>query len=102
MARFTASAPVSRPRPFYYLENFQLALGSLQSRYSDLLSAEEQSFITTFSGLPRKSAALLVRMLMRRGDLFRTSHLLYTEIGSAEEAVAPLAQQGWVTIDPPL
>jgi hypothetical protein len=88
--------------PFYYLENFQRALGSLQGRYADLLSAEEQSFISAFQLVPQESAALLVRMLMRRGDLFRTSRLLYSEIGSADEAIPPLAQRGWVTVDPPL
>jgi len=88
--------------PFYYLENFHLALGSLQSRYADLLSAEEQSFISSFQSVPQESAALLVRMLMRRGDLFRTSRLLYSEIGSTDAALPPLAQRGWVTVDPPL
>jgi hypothetical protein len=41
-------------------------------------------------------------MLMRRGDLFRTSRLLYSEIGSTDEALPPLAEQGWITVDPPL
>jgi hypothetical protein len=88
--------------PFYYLENFQRALGSLQSRYADLLTETEQSFIRSFQSAPQPSAALLVRMLMRRGDLFRTSRLLYSEIGSADEALPPLEQSGWITVDPPL
>ena len=64
---------MSHPRPFYYLENFCAALAWLQQRYGDLLNPTEHAFIERFHALPRKSAALLVRMVGRRGDLFRTA-----------------------------
>ena len=92
----------AHPRPYYYLENFQVALEWLRSRYHDLLSCEEQQFIADFSRLPIESAALVVRMIMRQGDLFRTSKLDYSEIGCPIRAAAPLIQLSWIDPDPPL
>lgn len=92
----------AHPRPYYYLENFQVALGWLRDRYHDLLSPEEQHFIDDFSRLPIESAALVVRMIMRRGDLFRTSKLHYSEIGCPRRAATPLIELGWIDPDPPL
>jgi len=88
------------PRPYYYLENFQTALHWLQSRYADLLTAEERGFMQAFEGLPIRSRALLVRMIMRKGGLFRTSKLEYAEIGCPREAAAPLLLLGWLDDQP--
>jgi hypothetical protein len=84
------------PRPFYYLENFNTALGWLQQRYGDLLNETEVGFIERFQRLPLQSSALLVRMLGRRGDLFRTEKLRYEEIGCARAAAAELMEAGWL------
>ena len=94
--------PSSLDNPFYYLINFQRVLDWLAQRYADLLDTEEQRFITTFAGLPRSAQALLVRMVMRKGPLYRASKLVYEEIGPAREAVEPLLQQGWVDSQAPL
>jgi len=88
------------PRPFYYLENFTTALGWLQQRYGDLLNETEVAFIERFQHLPLASSALLVRMLGRRGDLFRTEKLKYEEIGCARAAAAALMEVGWVDGQP--
>src|ERR1700676_4717163 len=90
------------PDPFYYLSNFQTALTSIDRRYAELLSSEERQFIAHFSALPRASGALLVRMVMRQGSLFRRSRLKYPEIGETAAAVAPLLQAGWVDASPDL
>ncbi len=90
------------PRPFYYLENFRTALGWLQERYGDLLNEPEREFIERFQRLPLPSAALLVRMLGRRGDLFRTERLQYEEIGCARAAATPLIEGGWLDCAPVL
>ena len=88
------------PRPFYYLENFCTALTWLRQRYGDLLNDTEQAFIARFHELPRESAALLVRMIGRKGDLFRTSRLGYAEIGCPCHAAAALIELGWVERNP--
>ncbi|MDB6103420.1 MAG: nuclease [Gammaproteobacteria bacterium] len=88
------------PRPFYYLENFCTALAWLRQRYGDLLNETEHAFIGSFHELPRESAALLVRMIGRKGDLFRTSKLGYSEIGCPSDAAMALIGLGWVDRHP--
>ncbi|MFM0315803.1 VRR-NUC domain-containing protein [Paraburkholderia nemoris] len=86
----------------YYLLNFERALVWLAERYDDLLDAHEHGFLRDFAALPQPSRALLVRMLMRKGTLFRASRLSYDEIGCPLPAVAPLAALGWVDTEPVL
>ena len=86
----------AHPRPYYYLENFNVALDWLRGRYGELLAADEQQFMSDFARLPLQSAALLVRMVMRQGDLFRASKLNYAEIGPPQEATRPLTELGWL------
>ncbi|PMY32815.1 nuclease [Pseudomonas sp. GW456-L14] len=88
--------------PLYYLHNFQQVLAWLKLRYADVLSPEERSFIDDFSTLAQPSQALLVRMIMRKGCHFRTSRLVYEEIGDTRAAVAPLMRLGWVDEQAPL
>lgn len=88
--------------PFYYLENFHRMIAWIGERYSDLLTAEEQAFIERFTALPQASRALLVRMVMRKGDLFRESKLNYAEIGRTREAAQPLIALGWIDNNPVL
>ena len=83
------------PDPFYYLNNFQTVLASIDRRYADLLSSEERQFIAHFSALPRASGALLVRMVMRQGSLFRLSRLKYPEIGETAKTARWLAAKGF-------
>jgi hypothetical protein len=91
-----------RLEPFYYLKNFELVLSTTLERYADLLSAEESRFITDFVQVPQQSRALLTRMVMRRGDIFKGSKLNYVEIGDPRAAVQPLIDAGWVTDRPAL
>ena len=91
----------SRQR-FYYLHNFEFALQWLADRYDDLWIDDERAFLIAFPTLPLASRALLVRMLMRTGPLFRVSALGYDEIGSPTDAVSPLNALGWVDPDPAL
>ena len=87
--------------PFYYLANFRRVLDWLAARYADLLAPEEQAFIDGFAELPQPAQALLVRMIMRKGELFRVSRLNYAEIGSTAEVLQSLLATGWVD-DAPL
>src|SRR5690606_8286863 len=56
--------------------------------------------LNRFPQLPRESRALLVRLLMRKGPLFRLSRLDYAEIGATQSALLPLLGAGWVDGDP--
>ena len=88
--------------PFYYLDNFHQVLHWIGERYSDLLTGEEAAFLAAFPTLPQPARALFVRMVMRKGELFRASKLSYPEIGCPASAAAPLVAQGWLAQDPEL
>ena len=86
--------------PYYYLENFSGVLDWVGQRYCDLLDDTERGFIADFAALPKPSRALFVRMVMRKGELFRSSKLQYAEIGATDEAAHPLLALGWINADP--
>ncbi|MFC5547636.1 VRR-NUC domain-containing protein [Massilia aerilata] len=87
---------------FYYLDNFQRVLDWITQRYADLLDGEERAFIEAFAGLPRPAQALFVRMVMRKGSLFRASKMNYPEIGCPVAAAQALLPTGWIVADPVL
>ncbi|MFG6176905.1 VRR-NUC domain-containing protein [Halomonas sp. THAF12] len=97
-----AALTASLDDPFYYLANFQCVLDWVAARHGDLLSEPERAFLADFPTLPRSSRALLVRMVMRKGEHFRVSRLAYDEIGDAEAALGPLVESGWVDDAPAL
>lgn len=88
--------------PFYYLDNFLRVLDWLELRYADLLDPEERSFIAGFRQAPQAAQALLVRMVMRKGTLFRAGRLSYPEIGAIEDAAAVLLANGWLDDQAPI
>jgi hypothetical protein len=88
--------------PFYYLSNFRQVLDWLRQRYSDVLSPDEQGFIDTFMAADHGAQALLVRMIMRKGPLYRASKLVYSEIGAIAPAAAVLLAHGWICDQQPL
>lgn len=94
-----STAPLPQLPPFYYLANFRAALDWVGERYSDLLGNDEREFITRFQALATPSQALLVRLIMRKGEHFRGSKLKYAEIGNITQAAAPLCALGWLRAD---
>lgn len=88
--------------PWYYLDNFQFVLNWTHERYDDILNAEERNFIASFYMLEKPSRALLARLIMRKGELFRTSKLNYPEIGNIDLAARPLIALGWIDTESPL
>jgi hypothetical protein len=95
--RFTPSMP---PDSLYYLTNFMEAIDWVVERNHDLLDADELAFAAMFKGLPVPAQALLVRLIMRRGDLFRRSRINYPEIGDVDGALAPLLKLNWIDSEP--
>jgi hypothetical protein len=96
-------SPDSLPEnPWYYLDNFETVLRWVSVRYDDLLLPEEHRFVHDFLKLPQASRGLLVRMIMRKGCLFRACKLVYREVGDAAQAAQVLVQQGWLDDAPQL
>ena len=50
--------------------------------------------------LPEQAQALLMRMVMRKGELFRCDGLNYAEVPAPEEALQRLSVAGWVSLAP--
>jgi hypothetical protein len=102
----TPKKPVANPvlaaESMYYLNNFETALQWVGSRYADLLDEVETRFLDDFAGLPLEGRALLVRLIMRKGDVFRGSKIVYPEIGDIGTAFAPLIDMGWADPRPML
>jgi hypothetical protein len=90
------------PDPFYYLENFRYVLAWVTTRHADLLAAHERALLGALAALPRPAQALLVRMVMRKGTLFRQSKLAYAEIGESAPALSLLAENGFIDMQPAL
>ncbi|MFZ5937906.1 VRR-NUC domain-containing protein [Pseudomonas sp. HS6-2] len=82
--------------PLYYLHNFRQVLVWVESRYADLLDEQELAFLHAFAELAQPTQALMVRMVMRKGELFRCDRLDYSEIGDSMAALQPLLALGWV------
>lgn len=94
--------PLADTDPYYYLTNFQTMLDTLAARDADLLEAEERGFMVSFAQIPLQARALLVRMVMRKGGLFRASRLVYAEIDALQDALRPLVDLSWVDDRPRL
>lgn len=90
------------PDALYYLRNFHEAIRWVVDRNHDLLSEAEQGFAAQFGQLSTSAQALLVRLLMRRGQLFRRSKISYPEIDQIEQALNELVQLGWLHPTPEL
>ncbi|MEC7376043.1 MAG: VRR-NUC domain-containing protein, partial [Pseudomonadota bacterium] len=87
--------------PLYYLENMETVVGWVHRHHPDLLTAEERDRLADFTRLTVPARALLTRMVMRSGELFRTDKLRYAELGAPEsEALAELADTGWLEMAP--
>lgn len=96
----TLNSPASLDNPLYYLHNFRWVLDWVCNRYGELLSDAERQFVTRFHAAPEASQGLLVRMVMRKGQVFRADKLTYAELGCTHQAAAPLVAQGWVNAAP--
>ena len=94
---------VSTPLPpDYYLHNFQMLLEQVQRQYEDLLLPVERRVCELFPTLCEDARKLYVRLLTRKGNVFRSSRLRYAEIRHPQKAARQLADHGLIAIDPAL
>ena len=83
------SEPVELP-PRYYLANFQRLCDTVAHQYADLLDARERDFLSRFEAAGEELRCLYVRLVSRRGPLFRSEQLNYPELGD----LAPVLEEG--------
>lgn len=92
--------PSSPEDPFYYLRNMQQVVRFCLARYSDLLQPGERGLLARMLSLHEPAQGLLVRLIMRKGCLFRTDKLSYNEIPDLNEALAELAEAELIELTP--
>ena len=85
----------------YYLDNFQRILDFVDSHYQDILCADEKNFSKAFRSLSLDARRLYVRLISRKGPLFRNDMLNYGEISNTEAAAAELAAAGFLEQNEP-
>ncbi len=103
----TTLDPASVPRtadldnPLYYLENMETVVRWVLDHHGDLLTATECCRLETFLELETAQKALLTRLVMRSGELFRADKLVYPELGSPVPEILPRLVSGdWLDADP--
>lgn len=86
--------------PDYYWRHFRTVVDTAVETQRHLFSADELFAIEGLLALPRPEQMLYVRLLNRRGELFRTSKLDYPEIGDLEGPIGRLQAAGFLELDP--
>ncbi|MBN7769937.1 VRR-NUC domain-containing protein [Marinobacter daepoensis] len=95
--------PASLDNPLYYQENMDVLVSWVMTHHGDLLTGPERTRLSEFAGLETGPRALLTRMVMRTGELFRADKLRYPELPVPEsEALRVLVQAGWLDRAPEL
>lgn len=95
--------PASLDDPLYYLENMDILVAWVADHHADLLTEQERSRLAAYKDLATGPRALLTRMVMRTGELFRADKLRYPELPVPEsEALRILVHAGWLDPAPEL
>ncbi|WP_417347176.1 VRR-NUC domain-containing protein [Ferrimonas sp.] len=81
--------------PDYYLTNFQTLIEEVRRRSAHLLSPAETLWLNRFDRLNRAERCLLVRLLSRKGPLFRLDKLSYAEIPNLAERANALVESNF-------
>src|SRR5690554_1364697 len=88
--------------PLYYLRNAEQVVRLCLSQYDDLLLQNEVQALERLLSLDVPARALLIRMVMRKGSLFRTDALQYEEVPDLDKAITALVDAGLVQAQPRL
>ena len=83
----------------YYRQNFLSLLTQAADLYGDLLFEPEISYMEDFQALSIPAQCLYVRLISRKGPLFRSDKLDYQEIPSISDAALELHASEYITID---
>ena len=75
---------------FYYHDHFTEMLFFVSETYGPVLTERHRAFIETFKALSKDAQCLLIRMINRRGRIFRQGAFRYAEIADALSALEEL------------
>jgi hypothetical protein len=80
----------------YYLDNFRYLLNFVSDQYAHLLHSNELAYTRDFQHLHRGCQMLYVRLIQRKGPLFRCDKLAYAEVTDLNGSIAELKQRGFL------
>lgn len=95
-ADVSASLPVD-----YYVAPFMTVLAVVERSCGPILLPAERRWADVVRGLPAPARRLYIRLMMRRGCLFRLERLRYPEIADLAEARQALIAAGLIVSTPP-
>ncbi|MDR5898478.1 VRR-NUC domain-containing protein [Halomonas vilamensis] len=95
-------ATASLDDPLYYLRNARQVITLCLNQYADLLLSDEIQQLEDLLALEEPTQALLIRMVMRKGSLFRQDNLNYSEVPERDAAIRQLVATGLVDDKPAL
>jgi hypothetical protein len=81
----------------YHLENFLSLLRFVRGLYNDLLDTRERAYADQFELLSAPSQSLYVRLILRKGPLFRSDKLNYADIDDVDSAAQELIAAGLIS-----
>ncbi len=85
--------------PDYYLHNFTKLITHALDWYPDFLTENELNWLHSFERLDKNSQCLLVRLLSRKGEWFRSDKLNYPEIGDITPCLESLRLSDFITVN---
>lgn len=88
--------PVQLP-PGYHIRNFETLLSSVLKKYADILTAEEQGYAKRYGGLSVQAQSLYVRLICRKGPVFRSDKLNYADVENISASAAELKEAGFLS-----
>ena len=100
--KMPAVTATSLADPLYYLRNAQQVIALCLGQYADLLTTGETQQLQHLLQLDTAAQALLMRLVMRKGTLFRTDKLSYTEVPDLAAALKQLNAAGLISRAPKL
>jgi hypothetical protein len=80
--------------PLYYQDNFEQLCDTVWEQYEDLLAQREKEFYDCYQRLDTAARCLYIRLVSRRGPLFRSEQLSYQELGDLETVIPQLVEVG--------
>lgn len=93
-------APEAKTLPEgYYLDNFRCLMDVVERHHGNLLNDAELSFSRNFRACSQAAQRLLVRLVSRKGPLFRSDKLQYPEIEDIPVATEALVRWGLLTVN---
>lgn len=85
----------------YYLTNFHALLSFVDRTYRELLTADEHAWLAAFRASSEAAQRLYVRLIGRKGCVFRLGRLDYPEIENITAAGTELTRRGLAVTEAP-